>query len=174
MITYKETQGAPIWVYIPLAVALAGGLFSLLLSVYTIGMDDGEGQRIWASFFIPAAVLLIVFPLVVNLLALRTEVQRDQIYVYLGLLFPMMWKRLPLDSIASAEVVQYRPIRDAGGWGYRYGRYNGRACWYYNMRGDRGVLVVTRDNKQHIIGSQQPEALAAAIIAALSARNLAK
>jgi hypothetical protein len=35
------------------------------------------------------------------------------------------------------------------------------------MRGNRGVLVVTRDNKQHVVGSQDAEALAQALLTAL-------
>ena len=79
----------------------------------------------------------------------------------------MFWRRIPLDAIDAVLAVQYRPLRDAGGWGYRWGKYDGRRCWFYTMRGNRGVLIRTRDNRQHILGSQNPEALARAIQEAL-------
>lgn len=67
-----------------------------------------------------------------------------------------------LSDIASAESVTYRPIRDYGGWGIRWGRA-GRA---YNVRGDRGVQLVLRNGKRWLIGSQRADDLAAALQAA--------
>ena len=70
---------------------------------------------------------------------------------------------MPVDAIASVEVVQYHPIRDYGGWGLRFGRDGERI---YNARGDRGVRLRLRDGSRLLIGSQRPDDLALAIEAA--------
>lgn len=161
MTYYRETQAAWLWLY---ALLLGVGFFSVVLPLWT-GIRDGEA--LFSSLFMTAGIGIITLPLVLNLLCLRTEVQRERVYITLGLLFPMMWRRIPLDTIEAVQVVRYRPLRDAGGWGYRWGKYDGRWCWYYTMRGNRGVLVRTCDHRQHIIGSREPEVLARALQEAL-------
>lgn len=74
-------------------------------------------------------------------------------------LFPFRWWHIRPDEIASAEVRTYRPIREYGGWGLRYGP----GGWAYNARGDRGVQLVLRDGRRVLIGSGRAEELLAAI-----------
>lgn len=155
---YRETQRVALWVY----ALLAGIIFMTICWPLMTGIGMKE-EKEFQVFLVSALAVAIVIPLVMNLLWLRTEVLTDKVYMRLGLLFPMMWRRIPLADIESVAVIAYRPLRDAGGWGYRLGRYEGERCWYYTMRGTRGVLVRTRDGKLHIIGSQVPEKLATAI-----------
>ena len=161
MTYYQEKQGTGLWVYLLL---LAVGFVTVYIPLYA---RFSEGKAMTLELLLGPILALATLPLVLNLLCLRTIVEEDRIYIRLGWLFPMMWRRIPLASIVSVEVIRYRPLRDAGGWGYRWGRYRGRRCWYYSMRGNRGVLVVTRDNKQHVVGSQDAEALAQALLTAL-------
>ncbi|HOC70160.1 MAG TPA: hypothetical protein PKO23_15240 [Candidatus Hydrogenedentes bacterium] len=161
MTYYQEKQGTGLWVYLLL---LAVGFVTVYIPLYA---RFSEGKAMTLELLLGPILALATLPLVLNLLCLRTKVEEDRIYIRLGWLFPMMWRRIPLASIVSVEVIRYRPLRDAGGWGYRWGRYRGRRCWYYSMRGNRGVLVVTRDNKQHVVGSQDAEALAQALLTAL-------
>jgi hypothetical protein len=61
----------------------------------------------------------------------------------------------------------YRPIRDYGGWGIRYGR-NGKA---YNVSGNRGVMLEFSHGQKLLIGSQKPGDLANAIGLAFGKRR---
>lgn len=77
--------------------------------------------------------------------------------------FPLgLSRRVPLDRIEAVEVLRYRPLRDFGGWGLRIG---GKGVMY-NARGDRAVRLTLRGGQSVFIGSQRPEALAAALLAA--------
>jgi hypothetical protein len=51
--------------------------------------------------------------------------------------------------------VTYRPFREYGGWGIRFGR-QGIA---YTVSGDRGVLVRLRNGRSFLLGSKRPESL---------------
>jgi hypothetical protein len=62
---------------------------------------------------------------------------------------------IPWDEVDSAEVIKYRPIMEYGGWGIRYGR-KGKA---YNTKGNKGMEIITRDGKNLLIGTQEPEQL---------------
>ncbi len=156
MVYYTESQTVASWVFILLVGIFVLTVFLPLCSGQVGRQQDGEG-------LVAALLAVFLLPLVANLLCLRTEVRQDVIYLRLGFLFPMMWRRIPLDTVVSVEAVRYRPVRDAGGWGYRYGRYDGRSCWYYTMRGNLGVRLVDDENRQYIVGSQTPEALARAV-----------
>jgi hypothetical protein len=84
-------------------------------------------------------------------LKLITEVRDDGVYVRF---FPWRAKLIPFRDINRCEVRTYRPIREYGGWGIRYGR-NGKA---YNVSGDRGVQLEFIKGCSLLIGSQQPTA----------------
>jgi hypothetical protein len=62
-------------------------------------------------------------------------------------------------QIARWEARTYRPIRDYGGWGVRFGP-RGRA---YNVSGNRGVEITLANGKRVLVGSQRADDLAAAI-----------
>jgi hypothetical protein len=90
-------------------------------------------------------------------LRLTTEVEDEA----LVLQFVPLWKkkRIPYASIRSVEARTYRPLREYGGWGIRYGRQGGA----YNVSGDRGVQLQLDDGRRFLVGSQRPDELARAI-----------
>jgi hypothetical protein len=112
---------------------------------------QGFGPGIYAAI----AVLLIVV-LSLATLRLKTSVGPDEVTVRLGFLTTT---RVPFRSVARAEAVVYRPVRDYGGWGIR-GSMRRRAL---NARGNQGVLITRTDGSTLLIGSQTPRALLAAL-----------
>jgi hypothetical protein len=88
-------------------------------------------------------------------------VQESRILIHMGSL-SIIRKTIPFETIESLESVQYRPIRDFGGWGIRgWGR---RRAW--TIRGDRAVALGLADDRQFLIGSDYPMRLEARIRAA--------
>jgi len=73
---------------------------------------------------------------------------------------PFVRRIFPLDDIVTAEARRYRPMREYGGWGIRYGLGGRRA---YNARGDEGVELKLADGRSIMIGSQRAAELEAAI-----------
>jgi len=73
---------------------------------------------------------------------------------------PFVKKSVPLTEIESVEACSYRPIRDYLGWGIRYGLGNG---WAYTVGGNRGVRLRLTSGKRILLGSRDPETLAAHI-----------
>ncbi len=65
-----------------------------------------------------------------------------------------------LAAIASVEVVDYRPLRQFGGWGWRWGRHGSRQ---FAMSGAQAVLLTLRDERTVHLGSDDPAGLAIAI-----------
>jgi len=104
--------------------------------------------------FCGAMALFLVWFFVLRLV---TEVRDNEVTVQ----FVPMWRKrtIALAQIRGAESVQYRPIRDYGGWGIR----RGLTGWAYNVSGNRGVLLKFFGGTDVLIGSQRPEELAAVI-----------
>lgn len=60
------------------------------------------------------------------------------------------------DEIDKCYVRKYKPMREYGGWGWRYGCRGGRA---FNMSGNMGLQVETKDGKKILIGTRRPDEL---------------
>lgn len=119
------------------------------------------------AVFITFGIALVLL----NLLHFRTRVSAQAVHLEFGLLIPYFWKRFPLDSIQSSRVITFRPLRDSGGWGIRFGRIGSESGWFYTARGSRGVALET-DKGLRVIGSQEPEKLERALTRALEKRRL--
>ncbi|MCQ0110186.1 hypothetical protein JGC31_01235 [Zhouia sp. CL16] len=53
------------------------------------------------------------------------------------------------------KVIKYNPIKDYGGYGWRIGfRGKGKAL---NIRGNKGIQIIYKNNKKLLIGTQKPE-----------------
>src|SRR5260370_10385317 len=96
--------------------------------------------------------------LVAVLLFLELHVTVQDVGVRIRML-PFANRTIAPAQIARWEARTYRPIREYGGWGVRFGP-RGRA---YNVSGNRGVEITLANGKRVLIGSQRSDDLAAAI-----------
>ena len=110
--------------------------------------------------------LMLVLGAGLLFLALRgklvTEVRESLLFVQH---YPISRAReIAYPSISECYMRTYRPIREYGGWGVRFG-FSGRG-WAYNVSGNRGVQLVFTNEKPLLIGSQRADELAQSIMAA--------
>jgi hypothetical protein len=91
---------------------------------------------------------------------LLVEVREDGVHINF---VPLVRRTVLFENIVGCEVRTYRPMREYGGWGVKYGRA-GKA---YNVSGNRGVQLKLSSGKRLLIGSQRPEELAQAIQAGM-------
>ncbi|NUM53914.1 MAG: hypothetical protein HUU46_09750 [Candidatus Hydrogenedentes bacterium] len=151
---YTEDQRFALWVYLVAIAVTCISLAGLVIAANTPNANP-----------VPIATVIVVAVLCAflwDVLVLRTTVSRDGVYVRLGWPIPIFWTRIGAGRIREARVVTYRPLLDAGGWGLRFGRFDGRFATFWNARGNRGVMIET-DSRRYVIGSQSPELLHAAI-----------
>lgn len=100
----------------------------------------------------------LAFPGMLFMAGLITEVRGDGIYVRF-IPFHRQFRTMQYAAIQTYEARTYRPLREYGGWGIRFGPW-GKA---YNVRGNRGVQLVLQSGQKILIGSQRPEELVLAI-----------
>jgi hypothetical protein len=89
-------------------------------------------------------------------LRLITELRPGGLYLRF---YPLTRRVIPFEHIKSCRARTYRPIREYGGWGIRFG-FKGNA---YNVSGNRGVQLEFHKGRPLLIGSQRADELAAAI-----------
>ncbi len=103
--------------------------------------------------FLPSGVALLAWTA-----RLETEVRPDGLFIRF-FPFHVHWRRFRLQELSEFHARTYRPIREYGGWGIRYG-CSGRA---YNVSGNEGVQLVFRNGKRLLLGSKRSYELERAI-----------
>ena len=104
-----------------------------------------------ADVLIPAALLLITIVLLL-IFRLDTVIKSDGIYVRF-LPFQKSFKHYSWNEISKIYIRKYKPIKEYGGWGIRYGMQGkGKAL---NVSGNEGLQVQFNDNKKLLIGTKQ-------------------
>jgi hypothetical protein len=106
-------------------------------------------------------VLLVIVPMIIAgllFLLLRielyTKIDSSGIF-YKFSPFHKNYKVVEWHNVKKAYVRKYKPIREYGGWGARYG-INGKA---YNVAGKYGIQIVFNNGKKLLLGTQKPEEL---------------
>lgn len=149
---HEEKQTFPVTAFLVAAVfesILIGGLLMALIL----------GTLPVMAVVPPLIVVTTLSTLLYTLFFLKTRLYADRLDVQLGLL-PLIRKNVPLEEITAAKIVDFSPTGDGNGkrWGVGNGRWDGAPCTYFTARGNKGVLLTTRDGAI-LIGSQEPDLL---------------
>jgi hypothetical protein len=158
---FREAQGfTQRWLWIAMWITELAVLaaFGLIVFMHAAGMT---GQRFGVTPIIHIAIASVVLAAVMVLLyktCLLTEVRDTGLFVRF-FPFHFSFHAIPLQDVKGFRAVTYRPIKEYGGWGIRYG-ISGKA---YTVAGNRGVRLEFHSGKSLLIGSQRPEELEAAL-----------
>ncbi len=150
------------WLWVLLLVTALGtvGLFGYGISVQVIqGTPWGDNPMSDGGLIVTAvATTLLTVGMAALLLSARliTEVHSDGLHIRF---FPLRWKVIPYETIASYQARTYHPIREYGGWGIRWGR-EGKA---YIVGGNEGLQLLLNDGRKVLVGSQRAQELEAAV-----------
>jgi hypothetical protein len=109
----------------------------------------------WPAFFLLSFSVLSVFS-IVFLFRIQLKTKVDGLGIHYQ--FSPFHKRSRLiqwGNLNEASIRKYKPIKEYGGWGVRYGMH-GKA---YTIAGKYGLQLVLKDGKKLMIGTQQPEVL---------------
>jgi len=131
----------------------------VVAAVVLVSLLVSGGATLWGAI-IALGTLALVTALFLAA-SLETTVDREAVTVAFHLLWPK--RRIPISDVRKAEATKYRPLLDYGGYGVRLG-FRG---WAFNVSGDEGVLVETKDGSRVMIGSQRPKELEVAIARAM-------
>ncbi|GAA4444823.1 hypothetical protein GCM10023188_47280 [Pontibacter saemangeumensis] len=157
-ILFRERQRfRQVWLWVVLlavaAIIWAGFVWQVLLG-NSFGSKPASDVQLVVLFLL----IGLGFPLFFYRMSMTTVVQTGELQVRF---WPFILRpvRIPLHTLRNYEHITYKPIRDYGGWGIRWGM-KGKA---YNMSGNEGVLLHFYDKESLLIGSQKAGALFEAI-----------
>lgn len=142
---FNETQRFTQWWLWLLLIAI--GLFHFYL-IYE-GLDNDERG---SSF--PVLVVLSTFSAIVLFVILRLDTKVDAEGVHYRFFpFQLNYKLKKWDEIEKANVRQYKPIYEYGGWGIRgWGKDKAR-----NVSGNMGLQLELKNGDKLLIGTQKGE-----------------
>ena len=166
METFTETQRfRQWWMWLVLALPAFFGWLAFVVQIL-LGREFGnQPAPDWVVILIWAFGALLL-PWFILRLSLETRVVAGE---GVDLRFwPFRGRTFPFESIESATPGTYRPIREFGGWGVRWGGKGKRA---YNVSGNERVEVILTDGTAWTIGTARPDELALAIQSGLSRRG---
>ncbi len=157
-VIFREVQRFDqLWIWalvlLPAVMAWYGAIEQL---VY--GRPYGDNPLSDQGMFIIWVIFGILFPLFIFSIRLIVEVRNDGVHFRF---FPLhlSFRHYGFDDMLSYGSVTYRPLRDYGGWGIRYGP-KGKA---YNISGNRGMIIEFRNGDRLMLGSKDPDSLVSAI-----------
>ncbi len=145
---YRERTGWPWWIHLIVLGATGGAILGPLLDRSAGTLDPAvRAMTVGATVLLVALIYLFLGGLTVVL-------EPDRIRVGLGRGWPVR-TTIHLRDISSLESVDYRPLRDFGGWGVR--GPGSRRIW--SARGSRAVRMTLTDGRVVLIGSDEPRTL---------------
>lgn len=134
---------------------LFGALFFFVAIIQALTMNFGSDEFQLLDYV--RALLFVSVPMgLIYILGLKTAVQDGVLRVRL---LGVFGETHDLSEIAAAEAVTYRPLRDFGGWGLRYGALGK----IYNAKGNEAVRLTFTSGRILHIGSQRAEELVRAL-----------
>ena len=150
MADFKETQRFTQWW---LWLVLMGPWGAMIYSLFTDKPESGIS-------YVVSGVIMCGLPILFWQMRLMTRITAEGIYVRF---IPFHFKEqfYPWDSIESAQVRTYSPLKEYGGWGIKYG-FNGQGK-VYNVSGNEGLQLVFKSGEKLLIGTQKPAEIQAAV-----------
>ena len=85
---------------------------------------------------------------------LRTEVN-EQGFFYQFFPIHFSYHKISFEEIESVKAIDYKPIKDYGGWGIKFG-FKAKS---YTTSGNQGVMLKLKGGKNLLFGSQKNKEL---------------
>ncbi|MCU0861476.1 MAG: DUF6141 family protein [Methanomassiliicoccales archaeon] len=147
-----------------LAIVFGITLATWAMAFYQLVLGVPVGNNPAEDWLMVVILLLVgvLFPAFILSVRLIVEVRRDGLFLRYRP-FHHRFVDLKLETVVSVQALTYRPLRDFGGWGIRYGR-GGTA---YSMSGKEGVQLTYPKNRHIMIGSLRAQELEMAIRSAM-------
>jgi hypothetical protein len=154
---YEVQRFRQLWVWIVVFFIAALSWYSFIQQI-VFGEPFGNNPAPDWMVYLLLAIFGIIFPAWFLVMKLEVMVSDTRLSFRMFPLHPH-WKEMAAEDLESAMAVVYRPFREFGGWGIRYGK-QGLA---YTVSGDRGVLVRLVSGRSFLLGSERPLELETAL-----------
>lgn len=141
------------WIHCIVTLPILGLLLYLCYQWYVLkeGVDKvsamayGE-QVLVISLLVGSGLLIFIFKLSVAI--------DERGFTYQFFPIHLKSKKISWNEIESCQTITYSPLKEAGGWGYKFGKGGKRIM---NIKGNKGIEVHLKNGKKFLFGTQKPE-----------------
>ena len=126
-----------------------------LILIITLIMPPLVNPQDSSNYYLIISILILAL---IYFTRLTTLVTKEGLH-YRFFPFHFKEKIIKIDEIMTYEQITYNPIFDYGGWGIRYGS-KGKA---YNVKGNIGVIILLKNGKKILFGTQDAHSFVSAI-----------
>lgn len=158
-VVFEEKQRMRQWWI--LIITLGVVVFSTYALLHQLITGEGVGTNPPPLVFMFVVELLMIW-LLYFIWRMELHVRIDAAGIHYKFWPFFGWRHRNWAELKSAEVLQYKPLLEYGGWGLRLGLKG----WAYNIAGNKGIQLEFRAGGQLLLGTQKPEE-AEAVIARL-------
>lgn len=159
--TFSEEQRFSKKLVLPLVILITAFTVGLMcwgnIQQLILGKPFGNHPVSDTSLLI-SSIFIFIFIILMDWLLLKvklvTEINSDTIR-YRFYPFILRDRYLYWQDIEKSYIRQYKPLKEYGGWGIRFG-HNGKAL---NIKGNNGLQLELKNGKKLLIGTQKPEEL---------------
>lgn len=150
---FEETQRFNQWWLQLINIALLGFLAYCAYTWYFVGTASGNvgPNDLTGQVVVFIAVLLSIG--LIYIFKLETRMDEQGIH-YRFLPIHRSFKTIRWTDLEECYTRTYRPLTEYGGWGYRFGRGNGKAL---NVKGNQGIQTKQKNGTKLLIGTQKPD-----------------
>ncbi|WP_339876996.1 hypothetical protein [uncultured Algoriphagus sp.] len=148
---FKETQSyVGSWVmYVIILTELP--VLILLIVLYATSQKK---QEMALALGLVVGTMVLILGLISNL-KLETRIDPKGIsFRYKP--FILKWRQFPKEAIKYAKVINYSPLTDFGGWGFK----GNKTTKAYSVLGNEGLLINVGEKKKILIGTMKSKELA--------------
>lgn len=150
-ILFHERQFFRQWfIWVPLVAIEAFLLWGFFNQVF-LGKPFGDNPMSDMGLGLTLGLVFLVNALF-SIMHLDTEITSEGIRIAF---FPFVRRFIAWHEVEKAQVREYNPISEFGGWGIRFGK-NGMA---YNVGGRIGLELTLKNGRRVMIGTQRDEEL---------------
>lgn len=130
-------------------------VWGVVLLACSPALLGGDGDIVTGRTLLVLGLLFALVGAILRVVGgLTVLIQETRIVVHLGRA-PVLSRSISFAEIVSLDSVEYRPIRDFGGWGIR--GFGKRKAW--TARGHRAVALRLTGDRELLIGSDHPKRL---------------
>lgn len=134
------------WLIVILGATVAGLLVSLYSHTNGFTINEVDSSLVFSTIIVAIVIAGFI------MLELRTKIDASGITASFH---PIAFfkKKYKWSEIEKVYVRKYAPLSEYGGWGVK-GLGEAKA---YNVSGNYGIQIVTKEKKHFLIGTQQPQ-----------------
>jgi hypothetical protein len=157
----EEQHFTQIWLWIVLVLAMGSMIVPMIIGLYTqLVLGQAWGNQplsntalLWVSGIELAFVIGLFLFLVKT--KLETTVKTEGLYYRFPPLI-IKEKYIPIKNIESFAIRYYKPLKEYGGWGIKFG--SGKIGKAYNVKGNIGMQLELKNGQKVLFGTQRADA----------------